>query len=429
MKILIVIIAVLIMAASSEAQVGIQPAAFYVDLAAFASDSSDSEMLEVYYKIYTSKLTHVLKGGKYFASYSVTAVIKKGKKQYTAIESEGSLYSESYSETQDLGIYIVDKIDFYLKPNKYKLEITLNDLNSSSSIMLETDFTISKLSNKKDAFSNILFASEISPVEDSSVFDKGGLIIIPSVSRRFGDDINQLKFYYEYYNIDPKTDSIQITYKIVDRKNNEYLTKTISKEKHKFNRYVDSLSLENVLPGPYELIITAKGDFSKKDIRQRGFFNLVWSSLEMVKNDYKTAVNQLVYIANSSEIKRLKDIPKDIRVDEWNKFWESKDPSPDTPENEIKDEYYKRIAYVNQRFSIPNKAGWRTDMGMTYIIHGEPDDIERHPFDIDTKPYEIWYFYKPRRRFLFIDARGYGEYELQYPYDGDVTKQINVYGG
>ncbi|MCD6162944.1 MAG: GWxTD domain-containing protein [candidate division Zixibacteria bacterium] len=429
MKKLIVIIAILIITGSASAQVGLRPAAFYVDLAAFASDSSDVERLEVYYKIYTSKLTHILKDGKYFASYSVTAVIKKDKKQHTAAETEGSLYSASYDETQNLENYIVDKLDFHLKPGKYKLEITLNDLNASSLKTLETNINISSLSKKKEAFSNILFASEISPAEDSSAFNKNEWRVIPSVSRRYGDNINHLKFYYEYYNTNPGTDSILITYEIIDSKNNDYLTKIVSKERRALNRYIDSLSLENILPGPYELVITAKSSSSKKTISQRGFFKLIWSALEMVKNDYKTAVNQLVYIANSNEIKLLKDTPKENRVDKWNEFWESRDPSPDTPENEIKDEYYKRIAYANHNFSVPNKSGWRTDMGMTYIIHGEPDDIERYPFELETKPYEIWYFYAPRRRFLFIDVRGYGEYELQYPYDGDISKPINIYGG
>jgi GWxTD domain-containing protein len=58
-------------------------------------------------------------------------------------------------------------------------------------------------------------------------------------------------------------------------------------------------------------------------------------------------------------------------------FWQRRDPTPDTVENEFKEEHYRRIAYANERFSsgIP---GWRTDRGRIYIIWGKPDQIESH---------------------------------------------------
>ena len=56
-------------------------------------------------------------------------------------------------------------------------------------------------------------------------------------------------------------------------------------------------------------------------------------------------------------------------------FWYRRDPTPDTIENEFKDEHYRRIVYANQHFAwrVP---GWRTDRGRIYIIYGPPDSIE-----------------------------------------------------
>src|SRR6267154_554179 len=58
-------------------------------------------------------------------------------------------------------------------------------------------------------------------------------------------------------------------------------------------------------------------------------------------------------------------------------FWQRRDPTPDTVENEFKEEHYRRIAYANERFAsgIP---GWRTDRGRIYIMWGPPDQIESH---------------------------------------------------
>ena len=83
-------------------------------------------------------------------------------------------------------------------------------------------------------------------------------------------------------------------------------------------------------------------------------------------------------------------------------FWQRRDPTPDTVENEFKEEHYRRIAYANERFAsgIP---GWRTDRGRIYIIWGPPDEIEAHPTgglynrpenegggSTSTYPYEDW---------------------------------------
>src|SRR6195256_490981 len=110
-------------------------------------------------------------------------------------------------------------------------------------------------------------------------------------------------------------------------------------------------------------------------------------------------------------------------------FWQRRDPTPDTVENEFKEEHYRRIAYTNERFAsgIP---GWKTDRGRIYIIWGAPDEIESHPtggtYDrpmeqgggsTTTYPWESW-----RYRYLegiqenveleFVDPSGSGEYHL-----------------
>lgn len=58
-------------------------------------------------------------------------------------------------------------------------------------------------------------------------------------------------------------------------------------------------------------------------------------------------------------------------------FWKKRDPDPATPQNELKDAYYRRIAYVNKFFGYSGLAGWRTDRGRTYILLGPPHQISR----------------------------------------------------
>jgi GWxTD domain-containing protein len=110
-------------------------------------------------------------------------------------------------------------------------------------------------------------------------------------------------------------------------------------------------------------------------------------------------------------------------------FWLRRSSNPDLPENDFKEEHYRRIAYANEHYAsgIP---GWKTDRGRTYIIWGPADEIDSHPtggtYDrpmdegggsTTTYPWETW-----RYRYLegigenviieFVDPTGSGEYHM-----------------
>ncbi len=429
MRILLTFSLLLSMSIPAFSQVEVKPAAFNVDFASFASDSAGLNLLEVYYQVYSSHLLYIRQDGKYVAKYSIITIIKDGKKQISAKESENTLYADTYEDADNQKNFVIDVSRFYVPPGDYKVQVTLKDQNATSTVPLEADLKVPKYRLNQPDISQIEFLRLIENVVEPSVFDKNGWRLVPSCSRRYGDDILSLKFYYEYYDPAKNDDMVKFTYEIRDHKNKVVVSKQVERHRQEFKGSVDSLSLENLKPGSYDLHIYTADQNGEEYISSQGKFVIHWSALQMVENDFDNAVEQLRYIATSAEMKALKNAPKENRIMEWNKFWKSRDPVPDTDENEIKDEYYRRMAYCNKQFEIPNKEGWRTDMGMIYIINGQPDDIERHPFDLETKPYEIWYYYNPRRRFLFIDSAGYGEYILQYPYDGDVTKSIDIYGG
>ena len=59
-------------------------------------------------------------------------------------------------------------------------------------------------------------------------------------------------------------------------------------------------------------------------------------------------------------------------------FWLRRNPNPDSPENEFREEHYRRIAYANEHFAA-GKPGWKTDRGHIYIAFGKPDSIDSHP--------------------------------------------------
>ena len=87
----------------------------------------------------------------------------------------------------------------------------------------------------------------------------------------------------------------------------------------------------------------------------------------------------VAYIITDEEKATFKKLSTDEEREQFiENFWLRRDPTPDTLENEFKEEHYERIAYANERYTS-GKPGWKTDRGRIYIIHGKPDELEDHP--------------------------------------------------
>jgi GWxTD domain-containing protein len=136
------------------------------------------------------------------------------------------------------------------------------------------------------------------------------------------------------------------------------------------------------------------------------------------------------WIISDEERAAFKQLSNDEERDQFiEQFWLRRDPTPDTAENEFKEEHYRRIAYANEHFAA-GVPGWRTDRGRMYIMYGKPDEIDAHPSggfyqrpaeegggETSTFPFEVW-----RYRYLegigqeveieFVDPCMCGEYHM-----------------
>jgi GWxTD domain-containing protein len=139
-------------------------------------------------------------------------------------------------------------------------------------------------------------------------------------------------------------------------------------------------------------------------------FQILWS-IETLALDKDDGRRLLEYFGTRDDEDRFKKLNPEERQAFWQDFWREHDPVPGTPRNEFRDAVAARIRYANDRFGSFT-AGWKTDRGMVYVILGAPDEIERHPFEVGSKPYEIWSYYSYRVQYVFVDWRGFGNYEL-----------------
>jgi len=121
---------------------------------------------------------------------------------------------------------------------------------------------------------------------------------------------------------------------------------------------------------------------------------------------YKTWLEQdVAYIISDEERSAFKNLSNDEERDAFiEQFWLRRNPNPDSPDNEFREEHYRRIAYANDRFAA-GKPGWKTDRGHIYIAFGPPDSIDSHPSggaytrpqdegggQTATFPFEDWHY-------------------------------------
>ncbi len=152
--------------------------------------------------------------------------------------------------------------------------------------------------------------------------------------------------------------------------------------------------------------------------------------IELSKTYKKWLNEDVVWIITDEERAAFKQLSNDEERDNFiEAFWQRRDPTPDTEENEYKEEHYRRIAYANEHFAagIP---GWKSDRGRIYIMYGPADEVDAHPSggtyerpmeegggETSTFPFEDW-----RYRYLegigqeviieFVDSCMCGDYHM-----------------
>jgi GWxTD domain-containing protein len=155
------------------------------------------------------------------------------------------------------------------------------------------------------------------------------------------------------------------------------------------------------------------------------------ANIEKLGGVYKKWLDEDVrWIITDEELSAFKKLANNSERDVFIEgFWQRRDPTPDTAENEYKEEHYRRIAYANEHYAA-GMPGWRTDRGRIYIMYGPPTSTDSHPMggpyqrpaeegggSTSTFPFEVW-----RYRYLegigqeieieFVDDCGCGAYEM-----------------
>lgn len=392
-------------------------AIYYQDYINFASDRSGLSRVDVFIQVPYKNIQFVKSVNGFTAKYSVTASVFDESKKQLIVEKtwNETIDVMDYNLTVSKDNYNLSKKSFELQPGNYFIKTRFEDKDSKQEALGENVFTAK-------SFSENISLSDILLI-DKADFSQGKSEIIPNVNRNFASSKEGIKFYFEVYSKDSLDQrklfeySVLNTEKQIIHKETEekIITPGTNKIFHNLSQFPFDLGAYTLVTSVLDSNQTAASSVTKS-------FYSHWKGLPGAISDIDKSISQLVYIASPGELDEIKEGETiSEKTKRFLEFWKKKDPSPNNDENEVFDEYYRRVAYSEENFSN-YIDGWRSDRGMVFIILGAPNNIDRHPFEYDSKPYEVWEYYDLNRSFIFLDQTGFGDYRLITPLTGDLYR-------
>ncbi len=378
---------------------------YYADVARFPTEKPDSSKIMVYLKIPYDDLQFVKYDSIYRAQYEVSIVVfdNSGSQADGKIKRH-TVEVPTFNMTNARDVYDHSQYEFTLHNSLYKISIGLMDMDTRKTTYWKNKVNLEKYDKPDIVISDLVVADTLLDSTQNSYTFR------PNVNNR----LEEKKHFMVYFVTKAKKGPAVITTSILDTDGKTLRQKTQNvKLDQPITQHIVPMNTDGLNYSRYLFRVSVTQ--GKKKANQQAEFRVSWVGLSGYIANLDKAIEEMIYIIPSKKLNQMKDAKPAEKKKLFMEYWKSRDPSPNTPENELMNEYYRRINYANENFGSSLKEGWRTDMGMIYVMFGAPNDIERHPFDIGSKPYQIWYYFDINRQFVFVDDTGFGDYRLITP--------------
>ena len=425
---------VLALAAPVAAQAAYTPE-FDVELATRRAETASGPQtrLDVYTAVPNSSLRFLAREGGFEASYAVTvqvyALDERGQHESLVVSRtfERDVAATDYDATQDADLEDRAVQSLAVAPGRYAVEVAVEDGSSGRALSRELGHIVRDLTAADIVVSDPILLSGYDPAAGTSTPVVGGTI---------STEMDEFWVSYDLHATVPT--ALQVTYVVTeqsqvrDRPSFGALLGLAPRQQAELGTPVavtEPLDLEAgrtpaafrieteaLQVGDYTLTVRLATPDGETVAEANKAFAVRWMGLDSQIADLDQAIDQLRYVAKDDEYQAIRNAPtpeEQRRL--FLAFWNDRDPSPGTPRNEQMEQYYFRVAYANERYSRFHDRGWNTDRGEIFIVFGEPDYVENHPFNYGTRPYQIWSYYGQGRRFIFVDDTGMGDFRLLVP--------------
>jgi GWxTD domain-containing protein len=387
---------------------------YYEDFLNFKDDDGKAKV-DLFIQMPFREIQFVRTTSGFEGGYSVTVSVYDETSENLVLEKiwNEKISSPSFDETSAKENFNISHRSINLDPNTYFIKTTVIDNESKQEYVAENLFTVKDFESEP-SLSDILLIS-------SNTVINGKSKVIPNISRNVSNNEKEINMFFEIYS-DSQTD-YKLEYVIINKAKEVLYTKVDTQAVNKGKTQIyDTLEDASLGLGSYLLTVTIKDKDDHSLVATTKPFYSRWVGLPSSVEDIDKAIAQVVYIANPEEMEYMKSgKTEEEKTERFLGFWKSKDPSPGNDQNEVFEQYFSRVSFADKNFSH-YQEGWSTDRGMVFIILGAPNNIERHPFEYNSKPYEIWQYYELNKSFVFTDQTGFGDYRLVTPMYGDLFR-------
>jgi len=392
---------------------------FNVQIFRSFSDDLKTGRIYVYSNIVNDDLTFIKNDstGGYEAAvdWEVAFTDEDEEKQVGFRSIKKEIFETDYKETNNREKNILLSTYVDIPAGEYVLTIQMRDLKSRKGLSRKLEIQMYDFETSGIDMSDILFLNE------AEVDSIGNLAhFVPRVKNNFSREYPYLYIYTEIFSKEyPAT--VKLTY-LFENLDEEIEGDTVIYRKltGPLTSQILEIRQDRIKKNNYKCVVQLERDGGT--IERFRHISFYWVNIPETDEDLDLALHQMRYIIDSDSLDIYEDAPLHEKRKYFERFWFRRDPNPNTEANELMEEYFSRINYSNREFSGFSDDGWLSDRGRILIKFGVPDDIERHPFEIDRNPYVIWRYYSSRRTFLFSDRTGFGDYRLDPRYQSEEFK-------
>lgn len=401
--------------------------------------------------------------GGYRAQYEINFTV--WDKKNNLVDSRNwkrELMVSSFAATNDRKKFNLERTAFDLPPGEYEIALEITDRDTGKNLRERRPLKLAESDNQQLRFSSVVFTEPfaIRQLSDSATAAEAlaAWKNLPRSARRDSlrynltavltnymravngqpDGVSQGRAgsqnadslgtipagaYFEIYGA-AAGETLQLQYEIHDWRQQieqaweETLTVTQAPLSH-----LAVLAEKITQPGQHTLRLVAKSASKKESTAEENFQVQVSANLNdaaLLAENSAMLYEPLRYIVKGAEYKRFAEAEEAARDSLLAEFWRQRDPDPDTPANQLREEFYRRVAFSDMRFAAAGSgksgerkpAGWETDRGRIYIKYGPPKEVHHQMAEQGSPPYEIWFYPNLDLYFVFRDKTGSGDYEL-----------------
>ena len=411
---------------------------FEFEYAQFGYDSL-SNYVEFYYSFGQLGLTYVDTDTLDFVQGLLHIEIKDSTTGNKIIDKHW-IISNEITDTVNSDRSLIGLVGFVVDKGSYIVNVTGSDANNSLNKKTITEIIIvDPFITQNTTLSDVQLASNIMPNSEnaSSIFYKNTYEVTP-LPASVGGEMQPVIFYYiELYNLKARTSDSDMRFDELIINSRGQLVNSKSK---KINKSVDTrvevgiVKAHKLPTDTYTLrlnLIDSVANYGVSSAKRFFVYNpsvvpadtfqqtvspvLSTTFGAMSEEELDDLFDKSKYIATVSEMDKYKALATEDAKREFTfNFWKARDENPSDDRNETYVNYLKRINDSNAKYSALGKKGWRTDRGRVFIIYGEASEIERHPNETDSRPYEIWKYESLEGgvSFIFGDITGFNDYQL-----------------